>query len=50
MKVDIPLPCPNCGGQMYSVFQDNTTKAWQICKECDYEQPAEKFKKSICCE
>jgi len=24
MKIDIPLPCPKCGGKMYSVSYDSS--------------------------
>ena len=54
MKIDIPIPCPNCGGKMYSVGYDTTLKllknrTWQVCKECHFERTADEFKKSICC-
>jgi hypothetical protein len=54
LKIDIPLPCPKCGGKMYSISHDTILsilkkRVWQVCKECDYQQDAEKFKDSICC-
>jgi len=54
MKIDIPIPCPNCGGKMYSVGYDTTLKllknrTWQVCKECNFERTTDEFKKSICC-
>jgi len=54
MKIDIPLPCPKCGGKMYSVSYDSSfsilkKRSWQGCKECDFERNSEEFKKTICC-
>ena len=54
MKIDIPIPCPRCGGKMYSVGYDSTLKllknrTWQVCKECHFERTTDEFKKSICC-
>jgi len=54
MKIDIPIPCPRCGGKMYSVGYDTTLKllknrTWQVCKECHFERTTDEFKKSICC-
>ncbi len=54
MKIDIPIPCPSCGGKMYSVGYDTTLKllknrTWQVCKECNFERTTDEFKKSICC-
>lgn len=54
MKIDIPIPCPSCGGKMYSVSYDSTLsilkkRSWQVCKECNFERNSEDFKKSICC-
>jgi C4-type Zn-finger protein len=54
MKIDIPLPCPSCGGKMYSVSYEASftilkKRSWQVCKECDFERDSEDFKKSICC-
>ena len=50
----IPLPCPSCGGKMYSVSYEASftilkKRSWQVCKECDFERDSEDFKKSICC-
>ena len=55
LKIDIPIPCPNCGGKMYSTSHDSILpilkrRSWHVCKECNYEQDVEKFKNSICCE
>lgn len=49
------IKCPECGGKMYSVSHDTILpilkkRVWHICKECNFEQDAEKFKNSICCE
>jgi C4-type Zn-finger protein len=54
MQIDIPLPCPSCGGKMYSVSYESTLsilkkRSWQVCKECSFERNSEEFKKSICC-
>ena len=54
MQIDIPLPCPLCGGKMYSVRYESVfsilkKRSWQICKLCDFERESEEFKKSICC-
>jgi len=54
MKIDIPLPCPSCGGKMYSVnyeasFSILKKRSWQVCKECDFERNTDDFKKMICC-
>ncbi len=54
MKIDIPLPCPSCGGKMYSVSYEPTlsflkNRSWQVCKECNFERNSDDFKKSICC-
>lgn len=54
MQIDIPLPCPICGGKMYSIRYETTLsilkkRCWQVCKECDFERDSEEFKKSICC-
>jgi len=37
MKIDIPLPCPKCGGKMYSVSYDSSfsilkKRSWQDAK------------------
>ena len=55
LKIDIPLPCPKCGGKMYSFYYDSMLdllkrRVWHVCKECKYERDAEQFKNSICCE
>ena len=54
MKIDIPLPCPSCGGKMYSdnfesSFSILKKRSWQVCKECDFERNTDEFKKTICC-
>jgi len=54
MKIDIPLPCPSCGGKMYSVNYESSftilkKRSWQVCKECDFERNTDEFKKTICC-
>jgi C4-type Zn-finger protein len=54
MKIDIPLPCPSCGGKMYSVNYETSfsilkKRSWQVCKECDFERNTDDFKKTICC-
>jgi len=54
MKVDIPLPCPSCGGKMYSIAYDAQLKilkarSWQICKECGFQRDTNDFKKMLCC-
>jgi hypothetical protein len=54
MEIDIPLPCPSCGGKMYSVSYEASLsilkkRSWQVCKECDFERSSEDFKKAMCC-
>lgn len=54
MITDIPLPCPQCGGRMFSVGYQATLKilknrTWHVCKECDFEQDAEVFKRALFC-
>jgi len=54
MKIDIPIPCPSCGGKMYSISYESAfsllkSRSWQVCKECNFERNSEDFKKSICC-
>ncbi len=54
MKVDIPIPCPLCGGKMYSVGYNPPLKllknrTWQVCKECHFERTTDEFKKALCC-
>ena len=50
MKIDIPLPCPICGGSMYSINHKSfltvlKKRSWQVCKECNFERDSEEFKK-----
>lgn len=52
MKIDIPLPCPKCGGKMYSVNYDVSlrilkNRTWQNCKECRFERSVDDFKKEL---
>jgi len=54
MKIDIPIPCPSCGGKMYSISYESAfsllkSRSWQVCKECNFERNSDEFKKSICC-
>jgi C4-type Zn-finger protein len=54
MNVKIPIPCPSCGGKMYSVSYEAPLKilkhrSWQICRECGFERTSEEFKKLLCC-
>ena len=54
MEINIPIPCPSCGGKMYSVNYEPflavlKNRSWQVCKECDFERESDDFKKSICC-
>ena len=54
MKIDIPIPCPSCGGKMYSTGYQPTLRilkerSWQVCKECHFQRSTENIKKSICC-
>jgi len=54
MRIDIPIPCPSCGGRMYSVNYEPflpvlRKRSWQVCKECDFERNIDDFKKSISC-
>jgi len=50
--LDIPLPCPSCGGKMYSIRYETPLnvlreRSWQICKNCDFEQQTDDFKKKL---
>ena len=54
MEIDIPIPCPSCGGKMYSTGYQPTLRilkerSWQVCKECHFQRSTEDFKKLICC-
>jgi len=54
MKIDIPIPCPRCGGKMYSVGYHSSlrilkSRTWQVCKNCNFERDTEDFKKTLCC-
>jgi len=54
MKIDIPLPCPVCGGKMFSVYYDGALRVlkprtWHVCKNCKFSRDVEDFKRSICC-
>ena len=54
MKIDIPIPCPSCGGKMYSVSYEPALRllkkrSWQVCKECNFERNVDEYKKTICC-
>ena len=54
MQINIPIPCPVCGGKMYSVNYETSLKilksrSWQVCKECNFERLTDDFKKTICC-
>lgn len=54
MKVQIPIPCPKCGGKLQAITHEGVvikllkTRCWHICTECDYEQDTEKFKNNLC--
>lgn len=52
MKIDIPIPCPYCGGKMYSTGYDTQIKilkqrTWHICKECNFTQDTDIFKRRL---
>jgi len=52
ITLDIPLPCPSCGGKMYSISYETPLnvlreRSWQICKECGFERTTEDFKKEL---
>ena len=54
MMINIPVPCPRCGGKMYSVSYDVTIKilaerSWHVCKDCRFTQDTRDFKKELCC-
>ena len=54
MRRDIPIPCPRCGGKMYSIGYNAPLKllkprSWQVCKECHFERSTEDFKKTLFC-
>ena len=54
MEIDIPIPCPSCGGKMFSSAYDAPLKilkarSWQVCKECGFQRSTEEFKKVLCC-
>ena len=49
---DIPLQCPTCSGQMYITRYEAPLnvlreRSWQICKNCDFEQQTDDFKKKL---
>ena len=52
--MDIPDPCPNCGGKMYSIFDPNNSffhikqRTWRFCKSCSFRESAENFKMRLC--
>jgi len=48
MKIDIQLPCPSCGGKMYSVSYDASFKPKKRGQECDFERNSDDFKKTLC--
>ncbi len=48
----IPLPCPKCEGEMIAVKYGDPSNIYdehslQFCKQCDYQIPAEDFKKLV---
>ena len=50
--IDIPLPCPSCGGKMYSIRYETSLnilreRSWQVCKQCRFERTTEDFKKEL---
>ena len=50
--MSIPIPCPKCGGKMNVLGYDATLKflkqrSWHVCKECDFQQNIDEFKKSL---
>ena len=52
MNIDVPIPCPRCGGSMYSTSYDTVLsvlkrRVWHICKECNYEADVDVFKSEI---
>ena len=54
MNVNIPIPCPSCGGKMYSAGYEAPLKilknrSWQICRECGFQRTTDEFKKLLCC-
>ena len=54
VKIDIPIPCPKCGGKMYSTSYDAPLKVlryrtWHVCKECTFTRNVDDFKKTLFC-
>lgn len=54
MKIDILLPCPKCGGKMYSTGYHSSlrilkSRTWHVCTNCDFERDTEDFKKTLWC-
>jgi len=51
-KIDIPLTCPSCDGRMYSITYDAPLRflqerSWQVCKECNFQQSTDDFKRRL---
>ncbi len=49
------LPCPSCGGNRLFLTKYEVPlkilkdRSWLVCKDCDFEIPTEKYKKSLFC-
>lgn len=51
-KINIPLPCPKCGGRLYSTTYKASwnilkRRVWHVCKDCDYEREVDDFKNQL---
>jgi len=50
--LNIPVPCPNCGGKMEIITYDTTLRIlkdrqWHSCKDCSFEQSVDDFKNEL---
>ncbi len=49
------LPCPSCGGNRLFLTKYEVPlkilkeRSWLVCKDCDFQIPTEKYKKSLFC-
>ena len=47
------LPCPSCGGNRLFLTKYEVSlkilkdRSWLVCKDCDFQIPTEKYKKSL---
>ena len=55
MEIEIPIPCPKCGGKMHCISYDSATlqilrkRSWQNMPQIvDYERNVDDFKRLLC--